>query len=74
MFPVQIQDVYDFVRNQPGCQEFADEFRAHEIDGQALMLIQDHHLMANMNIKLGPALKIFAKIRTLKSKAEGKQA
>lgn len=49
-----------------GCQEIADEFRSQEIDGQALLLLKEDHLMSTMNIKLGPALKIFARISMLK--------
>lgn len=54
------------VTSQLGCQEIADEFRAQEIDGQALLLLKEDHLMSAMNIKLGPALKIFARINMLK--------
>lgn len=50
----------------PGCQDIADEFRAQEIDGQALLLLKEDHLMSAMNIKLGPALKICARINSLK--------
>ena len=49
-----------------GCLEIAEEFRSQEIDGQALLLLKEDHLMATMNIKLGPALKIFAEISMLK--------
>ncbi|MGH0128876.1 UNVERIFIED_CONTAM: hypothetical protein FKN15_036313 [Acipenser sinensis] len=49
-----------------GCQDIAAEFRAQEIDGQALLLLKEDHLMSAMNIKLGPALKICARINTLK--------
>lgn len=55
-----------FVIPQLGCQEIADEFRAQEIDGQAMLLLKEDHLMSAMNIKLGPALKIFARINMLK--------
>uniref|UniRef100_A0A2K6K6G5 Polyhomeotic homolog 3 n=1 Tax=Rhinopithecus bieti TaxID=61621 RepID=A0A2K6K6G5_RHIBE len=48
------------------CQDIADEFRAQEIDGQALLLLKEDHLMSAMNIKLGPALKICARINSLK--------
>ncbi|EMP39825.1 Polyhomeotic-like protein 3 [Chelonia mydas] len=48
------------------CQDIADEFRAQEIDGQALLLLKEDHLMNAMNIKLGPALKICARINSLK--------
>uniref|UniRef100_A0AAQ4QLR0 Polyhomeotic-like protein 2 n=1 Tax=Gasterosteus aculeatus aculeatus TaxID=481459 RepID=A0AAQ4QLR0_GASAC len=61
-----IQDVYGFISALPGCLEIAEEFRCQEIDGQALLLLNEDHLMGAMNIKLGPALKIFAQISTLK--------
>ncbi|XDV45942.1 hypothetical protein PO909_013940 [Leuciscus waleckii] len=61
-----VEDVYEFICSLPGCQEIAEEFRSQEIDGQALMLLKEDHLMSTMNIKLGPALKIFAHISMLK--------
>ncbi|XP_076132041.1 polyhomeotic-like protein 2 isoform X3 [Alosa pseudoharengus] len=61
-----VEDVYEFICSLPGCQEIADEFRSQEIDGQALLLLKEDHLMSTMNIKLGPALKIFARISMLK--------
>ncbi|XP_043532262.1 polyhomeotic-like protein 2 isoform X7 [Chiloscyllium plagiosum] len=61
-----VEDVCEFIRSLPGCQEIADEFRAQEIDGQALLLLKEDHLMTAMNIKLGPALKIYARINMLK--------
>nr|KAF6383220.1 polyhomeotic-like protein 2 [Pipistrellus kuhlii] len=61
-----VEDVYEFIRSLPGCQEIAEEFRAQEIDGQALLLLKEDHLMSAMNIKLGPALKIYARINMLK--------
>ncbi|KAG8142446.1 hypothetical protein E2320_006355 [Naja naja] len=61
-----VEDVYEFIHSLPGCQEIADEFRAQEIDGQALLLLKEDHLMSAMNIKLGPALKIYARICMLK--------
>ncbi|CAG2105201.1 unnamed protein product [Medioppia subpectinata] len=61
-----VNDVYEFVRNLQGCTEYADEFRSQEIDGQALMLIKEDHLMNTMSMKLGPALKICSKINALR--------
>ncbi|XP_075403131.1 polyhomeotic-like protein 3 isoform X7 [Tenrec ecaudatus] len=61
-----IDDVWAFIHSLPGCQDIADEFRAQEIDGQALLLLKEDHLMSAMNIKLGPALKICARINSLK--------
>ncbi|XP_072011527.1 polyhomeotic-like protein 2 isoform X2 [Engystomops pustulosus] len=61
-----VEDVYEFIRSLPGCQEISEEFRAQEIDGQALLLLKEDHLMSTMNIKLGPALKLYARISMLK--------
>ncbi|KAM5125533.1 polyhomeotic-like protein 2 [Mantella aurantiaca] len=61
-----VEDVYHFIRSLPGCQEISEEFRLQEIDGQALLLLKEDHLMSAMNIKLGPALKIYARINLLK--------
>jgi hypothetical protein len=66
IFSDKVQDVYEFVRNLQGCTEYADEFRSQEIDGQALMLLKEDHLMSAMNMKLGPALKICNKINALR--------
>ncbi|XP_064857969.1 polyhomeotic-like protein 2 isoform X6 [Oncorhynchus nerka] len=61
-----VEEVYEFIHSLPGCHEIADEFRSQEIDGQAMLLLKEDHLMSAMNIKLGPALKIYAHINMLK--------
>ncbi|XP_022253629.1 polyhomeotic-like protein 3 [Limulus polyphemus] len=61
-----VQEVFDFVNGLPGCSDYAEEFRSQEIDGQALMLLKEDHLMSAMNMKLGPALKICSHITSLK--------
>lgn len=61
-----VEQVYHFICSLPGCLDIAEEFRSQEIDGQALLLLKEDHLMGTMNIKLGPALKIFAQISLLK--------
>ncbi|XP_069890048.1 polyhomeotic-like protein 1 isoform X1 [Dipodomys merriami] len=61
-----VEEVYEFIASLQGCQDIAEEFRSQEIDGQALLLLKEEHLMSAMNIKLGPALKICAKINVLK--------
>ncbi|XP_041426599.1 polyhomeotic-like protein 2 [Xenopus laevis] len=60
-----VEDVYKFICSVPGCQEISEEFRAQEIDGQALLLLKEDHLMSAMNIKLGPALRLYARISML---------
>lgn len=62
-----VVEVYQFIYHLPGCREYADEFRSQEIDGQALLLLKEDHLMTAMNIKLGPALKICSKINSLRA-------
>jgi hypothetical protein len=64
-----VSDVYEFIRSMPGCTPYADEFRSQEIDGQALLLLKEDHLMTAMNMKLGPALKICARINSMKDEA-----
>ncbi|XP_050989476.1 polyhomeotic-like protein 3 isoform X2 [Labeo rohita] len=61
-----VEQVYSFISSLPGCHDIAAEFRSQEIDGQALLLLTEDHLMNAMNIKLGPALKICAQINALK--------
>ncbi|CAL8369160.1 unnamed protein product [Lota lota] len=61
-----VENVYRFISSLPGCMEIGEEFRSQEIDGQALLLLKEDHLMGAMNIKLGPALKIYAQICLLK--------
>ncbi|OXU20022.1 hypothetical protein TSAR_004280 [Trichomalopsis sarcophagae] len=61
-----VNEVCDFIRNLPGCSDYAEDFAIQEIDGQALMLLKEDHLMSAMSIKLGPALKIVAKIDSMR--------
>lgn len=49
-----------------GGEDVAKEFRSQEIDGQALLLLTEDHLVSAMNLKLGPALKLYAHINSLK--------
>jgi len=62
-----VSEVVDFVRSLPGCSEYADDFAVQEIDGQALLLLKEDHLMSAIGMKLGPALKLCAKIENLRS-------
>uniref|UniRef100_A0A8C9XPF4 Polyhomeotic homolog 1 n=1 Tax=Sander lucioperca TaxID=283035 RepID=A0A8C9XPF4_SANLU len=60
------EDVSQFISSLQGCEDLASQFLSQEIDGQALLLLKEEHLMSTMNIKLGPALKICAHINTLR--------
>ncbi|TKS87338.1 Polyhomeotic-like protein 3 [Collichthys lucidus] len=63
---LQVKYKKDFEESK-GCSDVAEAFRLQEIDGQALLLLTEDHLMTSMNIKLGPALKICAHINSLKN-------
>lgn len=63
---MQVGEVCDFIRGLPGCSDYAEDFAIQEIDGQALMLLKEDHLMSAMSIKLGPALKIVARIDSMR--------
>lgn len=56
----------ELVSGIPVCEHIAEEFRLHEIDGVALFLIKEHHLIKTMNMKLGLALKMCATINSLR--------
>ncbi|KAJ8392875.1 hypothetical protein AAFF_G00070790 [Aldrovandia affinis] len=61
-----VEDVCQFISSLQGCEDLASQFLSQEIDGQALLLLREEHLMSTMNIKLGPALKICASINNLR--------
>ncbi|CAF94461.1 unnamed protein product, partial [Tetraodon nigroviridis] len=61
------EEVSQFIASLQGCKELASQFLSQEIDGQALLLLKEEHLMSTMNIKLGPALKICAHINSLRT-------
>uniref|UniRef100_H3CRJ4 Polyhomeotic homolog 1 n=1 Tax=Tetraodon nigroviridis TaxID=99883 RepID=H3CRJ4_TETNG len=61
-----VEEVCRFISSLQGCEELAAQFLSQEIDGQALLLLREDHLISTMNIKLGPALKICASINTLR--------
>ena len=61
-------EVFEFVKCVAGIQ-VAQLFKSQEVDGSALSLIRDDHLVNTMQIKLGPALKIMSKFNELKAKA-----
>ncbi|KAG5838793.1 hypothetical protein ANANG_G00227360 [Anguilla anguilla] len=51
------------LRGQPGgCAEYTQVFREQAIDGETLPLLTEEHLLNNMGLKLGPALKIRSQV------------
>ncbi|XP_023010849.1 polyhomeotic-like protein 3 isoform X2 [Maylandia zebra] len=61
-----VEQVFSYISTLPGGADVAEEFRSQEIDGQALLLLTEDHLVSTMNLKLGPALKLCAHINSLK--------
>lgn len=59
-------EVFEFVKCVAGVN-VAQIFKSQEVDGSALSLIRDDHLVNTMQIKLGPALKIMSKFNELKT-------
>ncbi|XP_063292984.1 sterile alpha motif domain-containing protein 11 isoform X2 [Pelobates fuscus] len=57
-----VEDVCSFVGSLSGCAEYTQVFREHGIDGETLPLLTEEHLLNNMGLKLGPALKIRAQV------------
>ena len=69
MLLFQVSDVKEFIQRMfPNMTEISNEFESQDIDGRALMLIKEDHIIDILNIKLGPALKLGSKLKLLKKK------
>lgn len=51
-------------------KEYAEEFEKQEMDGHALTLLSQEHIMKDMQMQFGPGLKILSKIKELKERAD----
>jgi hypothetical protein len=47
------------------CYSFFQTFRQQSIDGSALLLLGEDHLMRSMKMKLGPILKLKSALKKL---------
>lgn len=65
-----IDQVAAFINTLPGCEEQAKLFKEEQIDGEAFLLLTQSDIVKIMNIKLGPALKIFNSIVMFKNSIE----
>lgn len=59
-----VNDVVDFVTAQ-GFAYYSHRFLEEEVDGEALMDIREEHLLDRIQMRLGPALRLFRIIRQL---------
>jgi hypothetical protein len=66
------EQVFEFVKCVAGAN-VAQVFMNEEVDGSALSLIRDDHLVNTMQIKLGPALKIMSKFNELTQKFQANE-
>ncbi|XP_061075808.1 sterile alpha motif domain-containing protein 11 isoform X1 [Conger conger] len=57
-----VEEVCGFINGLAGCSEYAQVFREQAIDGETLPLLTEDHLLNNMGLKLGPALKIRSQV------------
>lgn len=73
MMKWSVSQVCDFIKNLPGCSDYAEDFAVQEIDGQALLLLKENHLVSAMGMKLGPALKIVNKIESMRISKDSDQ-
>ena len=60
-----VDDVGEFLTHL-GYEAYLDRFVEHEIDGKALSLVKDHHLLMTLKLRLGPTLKIIENVNAVK--------
>jgi hypothetical protein len=67
LFSLQEAEVQLWVTSVIGSQ-CVEVFVTEQIDGAALMLLQDEHLVRTLQLKLGPAVKLQNALNELKSR------
>lgn len=61
-----IEEVSEFISHLPGCRAIKDIFVKHEIDGEALLCLKYEDLYTDMNLRIGPSVKIIHQILQLR--------
>lgn len=61
-----VEDVKKFIDSIPGCYGYGELFESQQICGKSLMYLDQKDLLDVINIKLGPAVKIYHAISLLK--------
>ncbi|XP_066911990.1 scm-like with four MBT domains protein 2 [Clytia hemisphaerica] len=61
-----VEQVYQHFLNSD-CSKYADIFREQEIDGKALLHLDEMNISKLLNVKMGPAIKLSAIIKELKN-------
>ena len=57
-----VSDVCNYVAKLPNCANYAQAFSTNIIDGQAFLMLGQDDLIKELNIKFGPAVKIYNRI------------
>ncbi len=55
-----------WVSEVSGNRECGEVFVSEDIDGPALLMLEDEHLKTQLRLKLGPALKVGKELKKLK--------
>lgn len=62
-----VDEVVDYVSRLPNCSKVGRLFREHEIDGDSFLKLCQNDLTDLMEIRMGPAVKIYNQIVVLRS-------
>lgn len=62
----QEDEVVKFVSSLPYCKDHGALFKEHRIDGEAFLMLNQQDLVDILNIKLGPAIKLYSIIMLLR--------
>ncbi|PSN53045.1 hypothetical protein C0J52_03962 [Blattella germanica] len=63
-----VDQVAQFVWSIPDCCQVAHHFKEQEIDGEALLMMAQHDLIEHMEMRLGPAIKLYNSIVLLRQR------
>lgn len=61
------QQVINFVQSVPSCHEQGEQFRYNKIDGDSLLMLTQEDIINVLNLKIGPAVKLYNSILLLRS-------
>lgn len=62
----RIEDVVHFISTVPSCENYCALFIEHKIDGEAFLMLSQKDLIEILDIKLGPAVKLYSIIMLLR--------
>ncbi|PNF43858.1 hypothetical protein B7P43_G04227 [Cryptotermes secundus] len=65
-----VEQVAQFVWSIPDCCHVAQNFKEQQIDGEALLMMAQNDLVQYMDMKLGPAIKLYNSIVLLRQRTK----